>query len=64
MLAGGEFVAARPNFGEAEVVGGDDLFGCFPPAGVLCPELTRCSLFTSVNHCYILFIEREGGRLG
>ena len=23
----------RPNFGEAAVVGGDDLFGCFPPAG-------------------------------
>ena len=22
----------RPNFGEAAVVGGDDLLGCFPPA--------------------------------
>ena len=25
--------------GEAAVVGGDDLFGCFPPAGRFCPEL-------------------------
>ena len=27
------------NSGEAAAVGGDNLFGCFPPAGGLCPEL-------------------------
>ena len=32
MLAGGECVVGRPNSGEAALVGGDDLFGCFPPA--------------------------------
>ena len=32
MFAGGEGVVRRPNSGEAAVVGGDDLFGCCPPA--------------------------------
>ena len=27
----------RPNSGEAAVVGGNNLFGCFPPAGKLLP---------------------------
>ena len=37
MQAGGESVVWRMKFGEAAVVGGDDLFGCFPPAEGLLP---------------------------
>ena len=33
VLAGGGLFSGRPNSGEAAVVGGDNLFGCFPPAG-------------------------------
>ncbi|CZR09507.1 hypothetical protein SAMN05216375_1482 [Trichococcus ilyis] len=33
----------RLNFGEAAVVEDADLFGCFPPAGGLCPELGASS---------------------
>jgi len=32
-------VVGRLNSGEAAAVGGDNLLGCFPPAGGLCPEL-------------------------
>ena len=32
-----------PNSGEAAVVGGDDLFGCFPPAERLLPEVVVSS---------------------
>ena len=39
MLAGGGCMVARLNSGVAAAVGGDNLFGCFPPAGGLCPEL-------------------------
>ena len=39
MLAGGGCLARGPNFGEAEVVGGDNLLGGFPPAGGACPEV-------------------------
>ena len=33
----------RPYSGEAAAVGGDDIFGCSPPAGGLCPELSASS---------------------
>jgi len=39
MLAGGGCVVRWLNYGEAAAVGGDDLFGGFPPAEGLCPEL-------------------------
>ena len=32
-------MVGRLYSGEAAEVGGDDLSGCFPPAGGLCPEL-------------------------
>ena len=37
MLAVGGCMVGRPNSGEAAVVGGDHLFGCFPPAGKALP---------------------------
>ena len=41
MLAGGGCGAGRANSGEAAVVGGDDFFGCSPPAGGLLPGAGR-----------------------
>ena len=36
-------MVGRLNSGEAAVVGGDRLLGCFPPARGLCPELGASS---------------------
>lgn len=38
MLAGEECVVRWPTSGEAAVVGGDDFFGCHPPARDPYPE--------------------------